>query len=160
MCEAAGHTASRETNAGALLTLFFFLLTQFLPPVHRLVLPTFRVGFSSPVKPLWKCSHRYSQRVIPWVPLNPAKMKTETNLHTECPFLLLLSIISPPPRSVNMVHSANTAVKGSIDESEVPTKNPRLPETDRIRTTWGEKKDCYNLVTSDTDKHQSLKTPE
>lgn len=135
-CEATDHTIFRETNVGAPLGFFF---TQSRPTQstgwccshcsHTLE----RVGFPSPVKPLWKCSHRYSQRAIPWVTLNPAKMTVEMNLYTECPFLLIPSTMSHC--SINTVHSAKTAVQGSIDESEALTKNPRLPETHRVRNT-------------------------
>lgn len=149
-------TQHPERRTLGLCSHSFFFLTQFLLPVHRLVLPTFKVGFSSPVKPLWKCSHRYSQRVIPWVPLNPAKMKTEMNLHTECPFLLFLSTMPP---TLFHKHGSFCQHRGALMSLKF---QPRTPDFLRQAGSepLGGKKDRYNLVTSDTDKHQSLKTPE
>lgn len=72
--------------------LFFPLFLQSNPPTHRMVLPAFRVGHLSSIKPLWKCPHRYAQRCDSQVIPNLVKRTMKIS------HILFFRHIEPPSR--------------------------------------------------------------
>lgn len=76
--EAAGRMASAvrkqeaKKKAAAQFTSFV-LCVQPSTPVHGMVIPTFRVGHFSSLRPIWKLPHKYTQSFLSQLSLHPPK---------------------------------------------------------------------------------------
>lgn len=84
--------------------VYFLFVIQSGMPDHRAVLPTFRGGLPSLVKPFWKHLHRHTWRWTSVVIQNPVKLTVKINISVLLGYVMMIKLTGI--KSLSQLHGS------------------------------------------------------